>query len=68
MKRTAHSICCGQLRCSSAFALLIAFSAATASAQLPLTELHAIFPPGGKQGSTVEVQITGANQDDATQL
>lgn len=48
---------------------LVAFVAiAPVQAQLPQTKLATIFPPGGKQGATVEVALTGADQDDATQL
>jgi hypothetical protein len=46
--------------------LLAAASAATA--QLPTTELHSMFPPGGKVGTTFNVRTTGANQDDAWKL
>ncbi len=42
---------------------LVAFPAHIAFAQLPVTELSGVFPPGGKQGATVEVTVTGDNQD-----
>ena len=38
-----------------------------ACAQLPTTQLTSIFPPGGKQGTTVEVTIAGADLDDVEQ-
>lgn len=37
-------------------------------AQLPSTQLTSVFPPGGKQGATVEVTIAGAELDDASAL
>jgi hypothetical protein len=37
-------------------------------AQLPSTQLSSIFPPGGKFGSTVDVQVSGADQIDLSQL
>src|SRR5690606_20776682 len=33
-------------------------------AQLPVTELTSIFPPGGSVGSTLDVQTAGANQEE----
>ncbi len=40
----------------------------SARAQLPIARLSAIFPPGGKAGSTVEVSLTGTDLDDANRL
>src|SRR5205807_10450935 len=37
-------------------------------AQLPVTQLTSILPPGGKQGSAVEVTIAGADMDDVEKL
>lgn len=37
-------------------------------AQLPIARLSAVFPPGGRAGTTVEVSLTGADLDDVTQL
>jgi len=37
-------------------------------AQLPSTQLSSIFPPGGKFGMTLDVQVAGADQIDLTQL
>src|SRR5207249_865777 len=37
-------------------------------AELPLTRLFSIFPPGGKAGSTVEVTVNGADLDEAAQF
>ena len=41
---------------------------ATLCAQLPVPRLHAVFPPGGAAGSTVEVTVTGSDLDEATGL
>src|SRR5688572_24043926 len=37
-------------------------------AQLPVARLFTVFPPGGKAGSQVEVALTGADLDEASQL
>ncbi|MCA9119213.1 MAG: hypothetical protein H6822_22670 [Planctomycetaceae bacterium] len=37
-------------------------------AQLPSTQLSSIFPPGGKFGTTFDVQVSGADQIDLSQL
>lgn len=37
-------------------------------AQLPQTELTSIYPPGAKQGMTLDVSVGGGNQDDLTGL
>jgi hypothetical protein len=37
-------------------------------AQLPEARLFSIFPPGGKQGTTVEVVLTGSDLEDVNQL
>lgn len=37
--------------------------AAEARAQLPATQLQSIVPPGGQQGSTVDVSVAGGNLD-----
>lgn len=42
--------------------------ASYASAQLPLARLHAVFPAGGKQGTTFEVTVTGTDLDGADRL
>ena len=47
---------------------LFAVSTRLAFAQLPVTELSGVFPPGGKQGATVEVTVSGANQDNLATL
>lgn len=37
-------------------------------AQLPTAQLTSVFPPGGKQGTTVEVTIAGTDLDDSDKL
>jgi hypothetical protein len=39
-----------------------------ANAQLPTSQLTSLFPPGGKQGATVEVTIAGNDLDDCSRL
>src|SRR5687768_15375359 len=40
----------------------------SALAQLPATQLTSVFPPGGKQGTTVELTIGGNDMDDLERL
>lgn len=40
----------------------------SARAELPVTRLLTVFPPGGQAGSQVEVAVTGADMEDATEL
>src|SRR5438552_6625537 len=51
---------------------LIFFTAVAAPlfshAQLPLTRLSTLFPPGGQAGTTFEVAVTGADLDETNQL
>lgn len=44
---------------------LIAYGA---HAQFPIARLNSVFPAGGKQGSTVEVTLAGADLDGASRL
>src|SRR5256885_3110276 len=37
-------------------------------AQLPLTRLSTLFPPGGQAGTTFEVAVTGADLDETNLL
>lgn len=37
-------------------------------AQLPVPALNSVYPPGGKQGATVDVTVAGANLDDGERL
>jgi hypothetical protein len=46
------------------FALTLAAFAQTARAQLPVTQLSAISPPGGKQGTTVDATLTAGTDLD----
>src|SRR5262245_38730931 len=41
---------------------------ASVHAQLPTTQLTSIFPPGGKQGTAVEVTVAGNDMDDIDRL
>lgn len=41
---------------------------APATAQLPVAELKSIFPPGGKQGTSFDVQVSGADLDGPASL
>ena len=42
-------------------ALYCACALSSAFAQLPTAQLTSVFPPGGKQGSAVEVTVAGAD-------
>ncbi len=55
------------LRTTAAAIAVLGF-AASAFAQLPATQLTSLFPPGAKQGQTLDVTIAGADQDDVTKL
>ncbi len=55
--------------CEIFLALILIFSSGSGSfAQLPTSQLTSIFPPGGKQGAAVEVNIAGNDLDDCTRL
>jgi hypothetical protein len=47
---------------------VLVFASSTLSAQLPNTQLSTITPAGGTIGTTVEVTVAGADQDDLTTL
>lgn len=47
---------------------LLVLLSTQAWAQLPIPALNSIYPPGGKQGSNVEVAVTGVNLDDGERL
>ncbi len=52
------------LRRALVVAALVAFLLpGTAGAQLPITQLTTIYPAGGQQGTEVEVQVAGGDQD-----
>ena len=40
----------------------------SSQAELPLTRLSTVFPPGGQAGTTFEVAVTGADLDETNQL
>jgi hypothetical protein len=50
-----------------ALAVILALTG-IAQAQLPTAQLTSLFPLGGKQGTTVELTIAGADLDDAEKL
>jgi hypothetical protein len=49
-------------------ALVMSQMAPRAAAQLPTAKLFSIYPSGGKQGTTVEVTITGGDLEEVNQL
>ena len=55
-------------RFALAVAVLCLTFASPTLAQMPTTMLSAIFPPSGQPGTEVEVQITGENLDEVSQL
>ncbi len=48
--------------------VVVTFASSAVWAQLPSTQLSSVFPPGGKFGTTVDVQVAGADQIDLTAL
>jgi len=48
--------------------ILCCLSAGSAFGQLPTAKLDSVFPPGGKVGTTVEVQVNGNDLDEADQM
>jgi hypothetical protein len=57
-----HGSFLAALVCATACAFPPAFG------QLPTAQLTSVFPPGGKQGSAVEVTVAGADLDDLEKL
>jgi hypothetical protein len=47
---------------------MLATATSAVYGQLPVAELKTVFPPGGKQGTTLDVQISGAELDGPTSL
>jgi len=56
------------LRCVALIAIVSLLAASRAAAQLPTPTLTRVFPPGGQQGTEVEVTISGANLEETRQL
>ena len=50
------------------FLLMVLVGQGSLFAQLPVARLFTVFPPGGKVGSQFEVNLTGADLDEANQL
>lgn len=48
--------------------LFLAALAGPAWAQLPTPVLNSVYPPGGKQGTAVDIAVTGQNLDDGEKL
>ncbi len=60
---------CGRKPVALLLGLAFAWSLALpAAAQLPAARMFSIHPPGGKQGTTFQVAISGPDLDDARQL
>ncbi|MFM8891221.1 MAG: hypothetical protein ACKOTB_06285, partial [Planctomycetia bacterium] len=59
-------------RCRSvpwrAAVLVLAVFAGTAQGEFPRPKLASVFPPGGRQGTTVEVTLTGSDLDGVERL
>jgi hypothetical protein len=47
---------------------VLTLAAGQANAQLPVSRLNSVFPPGGKAGGSVEVIVAGADLEDLTGL
>ncbi|HWE93495.1 MAG TPA: hypothetical protein VG269_05920 [Tepidisphaeraceae bacterium] len=48
--------------------VILTFLVTPAFAQLPAARLTAVFPPGGRAGTSVDVTVTGVDLDGATEL
>ena len=56
-----------RLRCGCwPAAWIVFFSIQPAMAQLPAARLNSVFPPGGKQGTTIDVALAGTDLEEAT--
>jgi hypothetical protein len=55
-------------RSLSVILVVLVFATSTLFAQLPSTQLSSISPAGGTAGTTIEVTVTGADQDDLIAL
>src|SRR5688572_21576780 len=60
----------GSILLSACAVLCVATLAITESAfgQLPATQLSSIFPPGAKQGATIDFAVAGTDLDDLEKL
>ena len=65
MRRRAHVIPSLSLLLAM---LILSNVAPRAAAQLPTARVLSAYPAGGKQGTTVEITITGSDLDDVSQL
>ena len=52
----------------TALALLFGFAVTGRAQQLPVPQLKSVFPCGTRQGTSVEVEVGGANLDETTKL
>lgn len=66
--RASHRLCSRSLLFAVACGVLVSSVSPALWAQLPSTQFSSVFPPGGKFGSTVDVQVSGADQIDLSQL
>ncbi len=56
------------LRILAGLTVLAALAAQAAAQSLPVARLFSVFPPGGKQGTSVDVTIAGADLEKVSQL
>jgi hypothetical protein len=66
--RASHRLTCRPLLIAVAVGIVVSSVSTSLWAQLPSTQFSTIFPPGGKFGTTVDVQVAGADQIDLSQL
>jgi hypothetical protein len=55
-------------RCFAPAFAILTFLVTPAFAQLPAARVTALFPPGGRAGTSVDVTVTGVDLDGATEL
>ncbi|MDA1050236.1 MAG: hypothetical protein O3C40_07120 [Planctomycetota bacterium] len=66
--RASHRLSRSPLLFAVTCGMLVSCVSPALWAQLPSTQFSSVFPPGGKFGTTVDVQVSGADQIDLTQL